>query len=532
MGNNPANRGSGSFLAYYSRRKGGLPLPSCILLLLLLLLSSSSTTTSVHAIIESTELRRAAAGIAAGIPLYQDDRLLFWSSYEFNIDAALQQLGPLADLFLVRGGGDEGDDDEDQTAKSATATLIRPDDDDDDDGNTEPSEQRHYHHVRGTINTTSSSIQQHHATSTTAVNVSEQEGLTHITPVSQLVSRPKVPNNNNDDNDATAVLATATATPAELLRVNYTLFQEGDGSAQDPDGIPTRFLLMHNGDRAAAQTSLQATLEWRDEHNIDDILNQPQTKFDICKTIFPHFFLGRDVQGGYVVFVQRPARLDLERGLQNNLTPEDVLFHYVFVNEYLWQVIEKESSLATMISIIDLQGLHLGVLRKPDIISFVKRFVSTIDSYYPRSAHKTLLLNAPRWFSTLYKLISPLLRETTKAKIQILTRSKQQDEALQSVLGQDSATMQALPASFWSSWKPHHHKKWKWKHAARRHHNNKRRRKHHHQEEGEEEPQQVNGAAALLKTRKTAVMETNNIKTRRSILYLRRMVWKPSWENL
>jgi len=230
----------------------------------------------------------------------------------------------------------------------------------------------------------------------------------------------------------------------------FSLFQEGDGSETDPEGIPVRYLKMQLYRRDQARKALESTIQWRKDHNIDHILKEPHPKFDICKEIFPHYFVGRD-RDKHVVFVQRPALLDLDKAKANGLTNEDLLMHYVYVNEYLWQILEADSPLGTMTSVIDLQGLHIGVLRRPDILGFLKKFVSIMDAHYPQRANKTLILNAPKWFNMLYKLISPLLRESTKAKIEIHCRGKKQDKALIENLGESAKEL--LPPSFWSKHK-------------------------------------------------------------------------------
>jgi hypothetical protein len=122
--------------------------------------------------------------------------------------------------------------------------------------------------------------------------------------------------------------------------------------------------------------------------------------------------------------------------------------HYIYVNEYLWQILEASDAMATMTSIIDLQGLNLKVLRQADLMSFMKEFVKTMDSHYPQRAHKTLIVNAPKWFNLLYKIVSPLLRESTKSKIEIHARGKRQDKALKTFLGNDAEKV--LPESFFT----------------------------------------------------------------------------------
>lgn len=68
----------------------------------------------------------------------------------------------------------------------------------------------------------------------------------------------------------------------------FSLYQNDDGSRDDPDGIPARYMQMQGGKRENAKKALDLTLEWRKEHDIDTILARPHDKFDICKRVFPH----------------------------------------------------------------------------------------------------------------------------------------------------------------------------------------------------------------------------------------------------
>lgn len=134
--------------------------------------------------------------------------------------------------------------------------------------------------------------------------------------------------------------------------------------------------------------------------------------------------------------------------------------HYVYVNEYLWQILEADSPLATMTSIVDLYGLNFAYMRQSDLVAFLKIFVKTMDQHFPQRSHKTLIINAPKWFNVLYKILSPLLRESTKAKIAIYGNGKRQDEALKAQVGQEQAE-KLLPKTCWTRPKKHkrkHHK--------------------------------------------------------------------------
>jgi len=352
---------------------------------------------------------------------WEDQSLLFWSAFEFSVDAALQYVGPI-DTYL------RGDD-------APSQNCLDP----------------HNSSPLACMGAQATPFFDDLITSVDDLIGSVVKNLSSVFAQSE------------EEQDGSAPLQKSLPIPRGGARFGgsdsaYSLFQKGDGSETDPDGIPTRYVVMQSGDRAKAQEALDATLKWRKEHNVDTILTRPHAAFDLCKAVFPHYFLGRDNQGD-VVFLQRPAMTDLQLAKKNKISLEDLLFHYVFVNEYLWQILESQKPLGTMTSVIDLTGLQLSVLRKREMIQFMKLTVSTMDSHFPQRAHKTLIVNAPKWFNTLYKLVSPMMRESTRAKIEIHARGRKQDEALKKYLSQEARD--SLPPSFWNKEKRGRKKKGK-----------------------------------------------------------------------
>merc|ERR1712232_1332012 len=89
---------------------------------------------------------------------------------------------------------------------------------------------------------------------------------------------------------------------------------------------------------------------------------------------------------------------------------------------------------ALMTSILDLTGIDLSILRKKEQIKLAARFISTMDAHFPQRSYRTLVINAPRAVGTMYKIASPLLRESTKQRIQIYGKGEEQDEALRPLL--------------------------------------------------------------------------------------------------
>jgi hypothetical protein len=252
---------------------------------------------------------------------------------------------------------------------------------------------------------------------------------------------------NGDDRDATTIgeddspsdernyvpsAAPTSASTDSKTEFKYSVFQEGDGHETDPDGIPSRYLKMQNDRRDLAKAALEKTIEWRKANEIDTILARPHPKFDVSKAVFPHYFCGRD-DTQHVILLQRPGLMNVKLAHKNNLSGEDLLLHYIYVMEYLWRIVDP-SPVATMTSIIDLTEMNISILRKREQLRIGTLFLSTMDAHFPQRSHQTYLINAPKWFGALYKLASPLLRESTKQKIHILSKGKEQDEVLKHLL--------------------------------------------------------------------------------------------------
>ncbi|EJK66863.1 hypothetical protein THAOC_12170 [Thalassiosira oceanica] len=207
-----------------------------------------------------------------------------------------------------------------------------------------------------------------------------------------------------------------------------------DGSVEDPDGIPTRFMQMKKDNREEAKESFEAHLEWRKEHGIDNILSQPHPRFDVCKALVPAYFAGRD-QSNNVVFVQRPAAIDFKMMNDNNSSIEELLRHYMYTMEYCWNILEPGPPEGVMTSVVDMKGMRFRMMKNQEYIGFGKKFVSMMSNNYPGRSYKTLIINAPTWFHALYKIFKPLLRESTRQKIAILKAGEDQDTALKLCLG-------------------------------------------------------------------------------------------------
>jgi len=216
----------------------------------------------------------------------------------------------------------------------------------------------------------------------------------------------------------------------------------GDGSESDPDQLPSRFLMMQKGNREKAKVAFEHHLQWREEHQVDDILKRPHPKFDLCKSMFPVYIPGLDQQN-HIVVVQRVGLIDKEYGNKHGISGDDLIMHYIYMVEYCWNILDSAPG-AVMTTVMDLKGVRMKTIRDGQIRGFLNKFVGTMSNNYPNRSNKTLIINAPHWINTAYRLVKPLLRSSTRAKISILNGGKVQDQMLIDILGADHTPRELL----------------------------------------------------------------------------------------
>jgi len=256
-----------------------------------------------------------------------------------------------------------------------------------------------------------------------------------------IVSLPRGGDNAIDGNDAVFLGNKTRDTQDDGITADSELPPSRGGAAPtettNPDGtgvrledVPPRYVRMQKGNIVKAAAAYAESLRWRQEHDVDTILDRPHPKFDAIKMIFPAFFPGKDKEG-HPILVQRPGCIDWDSMKKNGIKQDELLTHYVYIIEYCWNVLNPDPE-GTMTSIIDLSNLSFTMLfrRNGEMLSFVKKFVGILSAHYPQRSYKTIIINVPRWFNTAYAVIKPLLRESTKKKIEIYSRGLKQATAV------------------------------------------------------------------------------------------------------
>lgn len=214
----------------------------------------------------------------------------------------------------------------------------------------------------------------------------------------------------SDQDLETVTTASAESTPMseEVLDTPKNAISGG------PIAFSHRFIDAEKGDEEKGRQRYEATLEWRAENNVDNILVSPHPTFSTIKKFYPQYFHGR-TKAGLPVYYEQPGKINLPALKREGLSLDDLLRHYMYITEYLWRVIEP-SDTGRSVTVLDVTGIGMSDLGG-EVLDFIKRASSFTGAHYPeRSAH-IFIINIPGWFNMIWRMVKPLIDPVTREKV-------------------------------------------------------------------------------------------------------------------
>ncbi|CAH0493996.1 unnamed protein product [Peronospora farinosa] len=187
-----------------------------------------------------------------------------------------------------------------------------------------------------------------------------------------------------------------------------------------PIAFSPRFIAGEKGDVEKGRARYVATLEWRKENGIDDILVTPHRTFEIFKRYYPQFFHGR-TRDGLPVYYERPGKIDLAALKREGLSIDDLLRHYMYITEYLWRVLEPNDEARSM-TVLDVAGIGMYDLGG-EVLDFIKRASAFTGAHYPERSARIFIINTPGWFNMVWRMVKPLIDPVTREKVHMLKGS-------------------------------------------------------------------------------------------------------------
>ena len=250
--------------------------------------------------------------------------------------------------------------------------------------------------------------------------------------------------------------------PAEHMDDNSD--EEEEEEEEEKLKIPIRFIrgTVDQGGIMEAERRWRITKEWRAREKIDSILHRKFPEFWTVKKNYPLFYHGTtkkvfdDGKGGktrHMTYFEIPGHCNFDKLTEVRLSEErsderillstitenlhsslrsscDSLlspqvgvgpvkhflkFYVEFCYTYLAPFEESK-----VFNVVDASNFKLTELKGSKLEVF--KFVSSLaQDHYPERASVIAVINAPSWFSMFFRMIKPLINETTQKKIRVYT---------------------------------------------------------------------------------------------------------------
>jgi len=215
----------------------------------------------------------------------------------------------------------------------------------------------------------------------------------------------------------------------DLWNAESTVPGSTEAKKHQDDGTLLRFIAARDTVEEAANM-YRTSMTWREEVDIEAVWASRQTPegvetlSDLSKLAQSAFYGlvlsgsdGMTKQGGPIMF-ERLGKVDMAGiGSEEKLT-EEIVLSYMAHLEHSWRTARAaEGGRGKALVVVDLSGLSMSHITN---IGIIKRIAGIGPPRFPETTAGVAIVNAPWVFSAVYKVISPLLPENTRAKIQIL----------------------------------------------------------------------------------------------------------------
>ncbi|KAL4451990.1 hypothetical protein ABPG75_007652 [Micractinium tetrahymenae] len=213
--------------------------------------------------------------------------------------------------------------------------------------------------------------------------------------------------------------------------------------------IASRFIATYPS-HSKALAALQQCAEWREQQGYVGLLEQPHPKFEIIKQRYPHAVLGWSTKKDCLVTLDNYGRWkqSYDALKQDGVSDEELLRHLMFCFDFNFRVLDtRQLPHGMSVNIIDLQGLKMGDAAGP-AFRFISKAGALLNLHYPGRLHKAFLINAPSWWSVIWRLVSPLIHPDTR-KLMALHSAKDKVGARETLLEWIDASV--LPAEYGGS---------------------------------------------------------------------------------
>lgn len=178
-----------------------------------------------------------------------------------------------------------------------------------------------------------------------------------------------------------------------------------------------RFLRARDFSVEKALQMLQESLKWREDNNIDQMMNEYK-----APTVISKYFLGAWHQSdkqNCPIYILRLGHMDV-KGLLKSIGEEVLLRHALHICEEGLQLIEQSTNktgqpVLNWSLLCDLEGLSMRHLWRPGVKALLK-IIETVERNYPETLGRVFIVRAPRVFPIAWTIVSAFIRKYSGAK--------------------------------------------------------------------------------------------------------------------
>ena len=237
----------------------------------------------------------------------------------------------------------------------------------------------------------------------------------------------------------------------DMMDTLYTKrpYEIEDNLADVPSQVatPQRWLNAEPKDARLARLRWRYTTEFRRRFGLNVILDTPHRNFDVIKALWPNYYYGISKDGQHPVFYDTPAGIKLKEIRNLGLTDEDLIFHYLWITEFLWQKVMKGDDMSSCVTIYNLKGLDSSVIMG-DKKKLIQKCMKLFEQHYPEKTFKVYILNGPWWFNRIaWPIVTSIANKQTLEKIKSMPSANEKfQQSVREIVAEDN-----IPPSFGGS---------------------------------------------------------------------------------
>ncbi|XP_037519816.1 SEC14-like protein 4 [Rhipicephalus sanguineus] len=188
----------------------------------------------------------------------------------------------------------------------------------------------------------------------------------------------------------------------------------------DTDAFLLRWLRARDFDVANAEKMYRDHLKWRMENGVDDMLHSYEIP-EIVRKNFPGFFLHPCKDGRPMFMV--PYGLNVN-ALLEAMTPAVLIRHCIYLLEYAESLCRRSSNelgreIHGLYTVADMDRLVFRHIYSWQVLKTTAVNFRMMEDNYPECQEKVIVINAPSFYSMLWKFMRTLLSERTASKFEV-----------------------------------------------------------------------------------------------------------------